>query len=219
MSSRGRAWGRLCSAWLCDKVWNVSERIAREKGWKPWRTLTMSLFALGVTGNTVGAFTFLRRELEDIYVVVITTKIVGLPRPKGTPRRRRRFRPWQAFDVRILDEGGVTVAGVSIGMDDYVLVRAFEVVRDGGADRVARCPANMPDEQVAALIAIASLGKRINICMDVSAMSSPQSRSHFFLYDQALSRKRPSSRGPPFGVVFARCASPCSSLPTLRGSA
>ena len=34
--------------------------------------------------------------------------------------------------------------------------------------------------------------------------------------DQVLSRRRLSSRGgPPFGVVFARCASPCSSLPTL----
>ena len=38
--------------------------------------------------------------------------------------------------------------------------------------------------------------------------------------DQVLSRKRPSSRwDPPFDVVFARCALPCSSLPTLPGSA
>ena len=32
--------------------------------------------------------------------------------------------------------------------------------------------------------------------------------------DQVLSRRRPSSRwGPPFGVVFARCAWRCSTLP------
>ena len=44
--------------------------------------------------------------------------------------------------------------------DEYVLDRAMEVVRDGGADRLARCLANMPDKQAAALIAIESLGQR-----------------------------------------------------------
>ena len=38
--------------------------------------------------------------------------------------------------------------------------------------------------------------------------------------DQVLRRKRPSSRwGPPFGMVFARRSSPCSSLPTLPEAA
>ena len=38
--------------------------------------------------------------------------------------------------------------------------------------------------------------------------------------DQVLSRKRPrSKRGPPFGMVFARRASPCSFLSTLLGAA
>ena len=37
--------------------------------------------------------------------------------------------------------------------------------------------------------------------------------------DQVFSRQHPSSRlGPPFGVVFARRASPCSSLPALPGT-
>ena len=37
---------------------------------------------------------------------------------------------------------------------------------------------------------------------------------------QVMNRKYPSSRrGPPFGVVFARRASPCLSLPTLPGAA
>ena len=49
------------------------------------------------------------------------------------------------------------MAGVAIGTDDYVLERTLEVVRDGGADRLARCLANMPDKQAAALIAIESL--------------------------------------------------------------
>ena len=52
------------------------------------------------------------------------------------------------------------MADVPIGTDEYVLDRAMEVVRDGGADRLARCLAHMPDKQAAALIAIESLGQR-----------------------------------------------------------
>ena len=57
-------------------------------------------------------------------------------------------------------EGRATVVGVSIGTDDYVLDRAIEVARDGGADRLARCLASVPDKQAAARIAIESLGQR-----------------------------------------------------------
>ena len=45
------------------------------------------------------------------------------------------------------------MVGVPIGTDLYVLERASEVVKDGGADRLARCLANMSDKQAAALIA------------------------------------------------------------------
>ena len=49
------------------------------------------------------------------------------------------------------------MVGVPIGTDEYVLDRAVEVVRDGGADRLVRCLARMPDKQAATLIAIESL--------------------------------------------------------------
>ena len=52
------------------------------------------------------------------------------------------------------------MVGVPIGTDKYVLDRTMEAVRDGGADHVARCLANMPDKQTAALIAIESFGQR-----------------------------------------------------------
>ena len=42
----------------------------------------------------------------------------------------------------------------------YVLERAREVVQEGGTDHLARCLANMPDKQAAALIVIESLGQR-----------------------------------------------------------
>ena len=53
-------------------------------------------------------------------------------------------------------------------------------------------------------------------------LPSQQSTSQIFVFrpEQVLSRKRPRCRwGPPFGVVFARCASSCTSLPTLPGAA
>ena len=50
------------------------------------------------------------------------------------------------------------MVGVPIGTDEDVLDRAMILV--GGADRLARCLANMPDKQAAALIAIESLGQR-----------------------------------------------------------
>ena len=52
------------------------------------------------------------------------------------------------------------MVGVPIRTDECVLDRAMEVVRDGGADRLARCLANMPDKQAADLIAIESLGQK-----------------------------------------------------------
>ena len=52
----------------------------------------------------------------------------------------------ESVGVRIAGKRGVTVVGVPIGSDEEVLERAMEVVRDGGADHVARCLVNMPDK-------------------------------------------------------------------------
>ena len=58
----------------------------------------------------------------------------------------------ESVEVRIEDEGGVTMVGVPIGTEEYVRGRSMEVVRDVGADHLARCLANMPDKQAGALI-------------------------------------------------------------------
>ena len=103
--------------------------------------------------------TILRRELEDIGIVVNPAKTIKLP-PEGYAPKAEEVSLLESVDVRIAGEGGATVVGVPIGTDEYVLDRAMEVVRDGGADRLARYLASMPDKQAAALIAIASLGQR-----------------------------------------------------------
>ena len=68
----------------------------------------------------------------------------------------------ESVEVRIADEGGVTVVGTPIGTEEYVRGRAREVVRDGGADHLARCLANLPDKQAASLITVESLGQRMS---------------------------------------------------------
>ena len=56
----------------------------------------VSLGLTRITADTVGAFAFLRQELEDIGIVVNPAKTVAY-HPKGTPRRRTRFRSLKAF--------------------------------------------------------------------------------------------------------------------------
>ena len=91
--------------------------------------------------------------------MVTHANTVALP-PKGRAPTVEGISLLKIVDVRIAGEGGVTVVGVPIGTDEYVLERALEVVRDGGADRLERCLVIMPDEQAMALIAIESLGER-----------------------------------------------------------
>ena len=112
-----------------------------------------------VTANTVRAFAFLRGELEDIGIVANTANTVAPP-PKGHAATAEEISLLESVDVRIVGEGEMTVVGVPIGTDEYVLERTLEVVRDGGADRYGRCLAFMPDTQAAVLIAIESLGQR-----------------------------------------------------------
>ena len=88
-----------------------------------------------VTANTVRAFAFLRGELEDIGIVANTANTVAPP-PKGHAATAEEISLLESVDVRIVGEGEMTVVGVPIGTDEYVLERTLEVVRDGGADRL-----------------------------------------------------------------------------------
>ena len=91
--------------------------------------------------------------------MINAAKTVALP-PKGNAPAVEDNSLLESVHVRMVDEGGVTGVGVPIGTDEYVMERALELVRDGGANRHARCLASMPDKQAAALIAIESLGQR-----------------------------------------------------------
>ena len=110
----------------------------------------------GQDDYSIAAFVLLRRELEDIGIVV---KTVALP-SKGHAPTSEEISLLQSIDVRVAYEGRVTVVGVPIGNDEYVLERAREIGKEGGTDHLARCLPNKPDKQAAALIVTESLGQR-----------------------------------------------------------
>ena len=58
--------------------------------------------------------------------------------------------------VRIADEGG-KVVGVPVGSDEFAIESAIGIVRDGGAEQLARMLPRMPGKQAANLIATSSM--------------------------------------------------------------
>lgn len=91
--------------------------------------------------------------------MVNTTKIVTLPTTGHSPTDEE-MALLQSVDACIADEGGVTVFGISIGTDEYVLERDMEPAKDGRADWLARYLANMSNKPAAALITTVYLGQR-----------------------------------------------------------
>ncbi|CAN0229242.1 unnamed protein product, partial [Laminaria digitata] len=84
----------------------------------------VSLGVMGITANTVRAFAFLRRDLDDIGSVVSPAITVTLP-PKGHAPTAEKISLLESVDVRISDEGRVTVVSVPIGTESYVQGRAI----------------------------------------------------------------------------------------------
>ena len=91
--------------------------------------------------------------------MVKPAKTVALP-PNGNALAPEEISLLGSVDVHIANEGGVTVVGVPNGADECVLEQSMKVLKDGGADCLARCLANMSDKQAASLIAAESLGQR-----------------------------------------------------------
>ena len=87
----------------------------------------VSLGLMGVTANTVRVFAFVRRELDDIGIVVNPANTVVLP-PKGHAPTAEEASLLERGDVPIADEEKVTVVCVPISADEYV--RAMQVVKD-----------------------------------------------------------------------------------------
>ena len=149
---------------------------------------------LGLTGikvNTIRAFAFLRRELEDIGIVINTSKTVALPEKSHAPTAED-ISILKSVDVRVAYKGGVTVVGVPTGNDEYVLERARKMAKEEDTDHLARCLANMSDKQAAALIVTESLGQRtgylektLGTVLLLEACSRADNRTHW-AYEKLL---------------------------------
>ena len=72
----------------------------------------VSLDLAGITAYAVRACTFLRRDLDDISIVC-AAKTVALP-PKGHAPTAQEVSLLESVEVRIADEGGVSMVGVPI---------------------------------------------------------------------------------------------------------
>ena len=97
--------------------------------------------------------------MDDIGIEVNPAKVVALL-PKGYASTEEVIYIVESVDVRIADKGRVTVMDVSIGTEQYARRRAMAVVMGGGAECLARCLANVPDKNAAALVAVESLEQR-----------------------------------------------------------
>ena len=112
---------------------------------------SLSRLYIGVTAKTIRTIALLRREMGDTGIVANPANNVAIP-PKGHAPTAEEILLRESVDVRIADEGGVSVVGVLIGTDEYVLERAMGVVKEIGAGRLVRCFANTPE--ASAIIAI-----------------------------------------------------------------
>ena len=112
-----------------------------------------------ITPDTVEVVPFLQRELSNIGIAINPSKTVALP-PKGHVPTLERIALHEGIGVGIAERGGVKVVGVPIGADEYARESAKEIVRNGGAEQLARMLSRMPVKQSANLIATGSMVQR-----------------------------------------------------------
>ena len=116
----------------------------------------ISIGMMEITPDTVEVVPFLQRELSNIGIAINPSKTVALP-PKGHVPTPEQIALLEGIGVSIAERGGVQVVGVPIGTDEYVRESAMEIVRNGGAEQLARMLSRMPDKQSANLIATGSM--------------------------------------------------------------
>ncbi|CAM9314220.1 unnamed protein product, partial [Laminaria digitata] len=119
----------------------------------------ITIAAHEITPGTVGVVPFLERELAARGIHLNPGKTVALT-PKGHVPTPAEIALLAGVGARIADKGGIKVVGVPVGTDDFAIESAIEIVREGGAEQLARMLPRMPDKQAANLIAIGSMVQR-----------------------------------------------------------
>ena len=109
-----------------------------------------------ITPDTVEMLPFLQRELFNIGIAINPSKTVALP-PKGHVPTPELIALVEGIGVSIAERGGVKVVEAPNGTDEYARKSATEIVRNGGAEQLARMLSRMPDKRSANLIATGSM--------------------------------------------------------------
>ena len=102
---------------------------------------------------------FLQRELSNIGIAINPSKTAALP-PKGHVPTPEQIDLLEGIGVRIAERGGMKVVGVPVDTDEHAMESVMEIVRNGGAEQLARMLPRMPDKQAANLIATCSMVQR-----------------------------------------------------------
>eukprot|EP00903_Cladosiphon_okamuranus_P019868 g18261.t1 len=118
----------------------------------------ISLHFKNITAENIQVIPDLVDELEAVGIIVNRGKCAVLPPPGHIVTLEERRLLGEA-GLPIAAEG-ITVVGVPIGTDAYIEDYAMRTITDGGADKLARMLARMPDKQVAHLVTAQSLTQR-----------------------------------------------------------
>lgn len=118
----------------------------------------ISLHFKEITATTIPVVQDLVDELQAAGIIVNRGKSSALPPPgHAVTHEERRLLGEAGLPIA---EEGITVVGVPIGTDDFIKGFAADVITKGGARKLARMLARMPDKQVAHLITSMSLVQR-----------------------------------------------------------
>ena len=122
--------------------------------------ITIGMIMMEIIPHTVEAVPLLQRELSNIGIAINPSKTVVLP-AKGDVPTPEQIALLEGIGVNIAERGGAKVLGVPVGTDGYERESAImEMVRNGGAEQLARMLSRMADMQSANLIATDSMVQR-----------------------------------------------------------
>ena len=98
----------------------------------------ITIAAHEISPGTVGVVPFLDRELTARGIHLNPGKTVALA-PKGHVPTPEDISLLAGIGVRIVDERGINVVGVSVGTDEFAIEGAIGIARDGGRNNSRGC--------------------------------------------------------------------------------
>ena len=89
-----------------------------------------------ITPDTTEAIPFLQRELSNIGIAINRIKTAALP-PKGYVPTSEQIALLEGMGVRIAEQGGLKVVGVSVNTDEYARESAMGISQRSRAEQLA----------------------------------------------------------------------------------